>query len=176
MRVGIAFAAAITLLPIAAKAQTLQDYINHHRALEKEAQWCNMQMNRYSQQAQYNAWHGGMMMVQPPACMNDNPRIIAQMAYDETQIQRMKGDTRSLCQITGVCRTPSYGPGPQHVRRDAPPDNSVMDQIVGGYETTPQGNVRQVGPNGPHHFDCGPGARDVTGQSYMLPSPNCVER
>lgn len=165
------FAGLLLCTSSASYAQSVQDYVAHHRILEAQAAQCNMAMNQHLQQMQYDAWHGRMTGNQGPTC--DMPRIISQMAYDETQIHRLTtGDARSsYCQITGVCTPRSYGTESTGGGRT----QAGVGQVMRGYETTGQGNERPIGPNGPHHFDCGPGAPDVTGPSWMRP-PGCVER
>jgi len=157
-----------------AQSYTLQDLINAHHNLEVQAQRCQFAMNQHLQQMQYAAMRGMMMPMQQPMCMNNQLRVIAQMAYLETAIARANGDTRPACETNNTCNMPTYQPQPGS--RRAPPDNSEMDRVIQGYEITPNGNERMVGPNGSHHFDCGQNARDVTGPSYMHPAPNCVER
>jgi hypothetical protein len=155
-------------------AQSLQDFIADHQALAAAAKRCQMAINQHLQQMQYDAWHGRMTANQGPMCQNNMPRIISQMAYDEAQIYRMQpGNPRSsFCEITGVCRNPNFGPpstGGGTTQADT-------DRIIRGDETTPMGNERPIGPDGPHHFDCGPGARDITAPSWMPPARGCVER
>lgn len=154
-------------------AQSLQDFIADHQALAAAAKRCQMAIDQHLQQMQYDAWHGRMTANQGPMCQNNMPRIISKMAYDEAQIYRMQpgAPPSSFCEITGVCRNPNFGTqstGGGKTQAD-------IDQNIRGDETTQMGNERPIGPNGPHHFDCGPGARDITAPSSMPPA-GCVER
>jgi hypothetical protein len=174
MRIAITIAVAMTACLGAAtsQAQSVQDFVNDHCALEAAAKQCNAQVSQHFQQMRWAISH--WMPPSPmPVCQYNAGRIIARMAYDETQIKRLQGIPTTYCD-TGVCKTPAYTPQPGS--RQGPPDNIAMEQIINGEEVTRSGNVMQIGPNGDHHFDCGPGARNVTTQSFN-PNPGaCSER
>jgi hypothetical protein len=174
MRVAITIAVAITasLCAASSRAQSVQDFVNDHRALEAAAQQCNAEVNQHFQQMRW-AISRGMQPPPMPVCQYNAPRIIARMAYDETQIKRSQGIPTTYCD-TGVCQTPPYTPQPGW--RHGPPDNTDMEHIINGEEVTRSGNVMPIGPNGDHHFDCGPGARNVTSQSFNPNPIICSER
>jgi hypothetical protein len=163
---GLPLLTAAILCSTSSFAQSVQDLMVAHQNLGAQVQRCQMAMNQHLQQMQAAAMRGMLFSTQQPMCHYDQPRLIAQMAYLETLIGRAQGDPRQACEINGTCNLTQY-----HSQYD-----STMRHIMGGTEVTPNGNERYIGPNGSHHFDCGPNYRDVTGPSYMPPSPNCVER
>jgi len=167
MRVAIAMTAS--LCAASSRAQSVQDFINDHHALEAAAQQCNAEVNQHFQQMRW-AISRGMQPSLMPMCQYNAPRIIARMAYDETQVKRLQGISTTYCD-TGVCQTPPYTPQPGW--RQGPADNSGMEHIVNGEEVTRSGNVMPIGPNGDHHFDCGPGGATLHHKA-SIPIPTSV--
>ena len=82
---------------------TLANYQAQIAQIVARTNACQVEMNRTIRQNQ--TWAPQGRLIPEPQCMSYMPQWISQLAFLETQIERVRGNyTSTLCEITGIVR------------------------------------------------------------------------